>query len=324
MTRIAIIGAGLSGLSLASRLQTQAEVLIFEKSRGPGGRMATRYADPYRFDHGTQFFTAKSDEFQRAVAALEQTGAVAAWNARFAECQRGTITAQRQWDHDYPHYVGTPGMNAVGKQLAQGLDICYDKVTSITRSGDCWEVNTDSSTAQFDWVVVTTPPAQALQLMPPDFRSRAQLETKQMRACYALMLGFTQPLAMPWDAALVRDADISWVSVNSSKPGRADAFTLVAHATNAWADAHLDDDPDTVIEHLLGELTEVVGRDLRQADHVGLQRWKYANIDRQGGADFFLDTPNRLCACGDWCIRGRVEAAFLSASRAADAIARLL
>lgn len=78
------------------------------------------------------------------------------------------------------------------------------------------------------------------------------------------MLGFSAPLDLPWQAAVVRNADISWMSVNSSKPGRADAFTMLVHSTNAWADAHIDD-----------------------------------------GAN--------LAACGDWFLRGRVEAAFKSA-----------
>ncbi|MFZ9092741.1 MAG: NAD(P)-binding protein [Planctomycetaceae bacterium] len=44
MKSVAIIGAGLSGLTLANRLQNRAEVTVFEKSGGFGGRMATRHA----------------------------------------------------------------------------------------------------------------------------------------------------------------------------------------------------------------------------------------------------------------------------------------
>nr|MDJ0929273.1 NAD(P)-binding protein [Gammaproteobacteria bacterium] len=60
MTTIAIIGAGLSGLVLATRLSEHATVTVFDKSPRVSGRMATRRAPPYEFDHGTQFFTARS------------------------------------------------------------------------------------------------------------------------------------------------------------------------------------------------------------------------------------------------------------------------
>ena len=49
---IAIIGAELSGLSLASFLKDHAAISIFEKARGVGGRMSTRYTDDFQFDHG--------------------------------------------------------------------------------------------------------------------------------------------------------------------------------------------------------------------------------------------------------------------------------
>jgi predicted NAD/FAD-dependent oxidoreductase len=61
--RIAIIGAGMSGLTLANRLSKIAEVVLFEKSRGVGGRMSTRQADPFTFDHGAQFFTVRDKRF---------------------------------------------------------------------------------------------------------------------------------------------------------------------------------------------------------------------------------------------------------------------
>ncbi|MFM7274112.1 MAG: FAD-dependent oxidoreductase, partial [Gammaproteobacteria bacterium] len=57
--RIAVIGAGIAGLALARALADAAEVTVFEKSRGAGGRMSTRRQEPWHFDHGTQFFTVR-------------------------------------------------------------------------------------------------------------------------------------------------------------------------------------------------------------------------------------------------------------------------
>jgi predicted NAD/FAD-dependent oxidoreductase len=74
MKRIAIIGAGLSGLVLARRLGDIAQVTIFEKFRSVGGRMATRYAHDYEFDHGAQFFTARTLEFREFLQPLVDDG----------------------------------------------------------------------------------------------------------------------------------------------------------------------------------------------------------------------------------------------------------
>ena len=64
MMKIAIIGAGIAGLTCAHMLKKY-NPIIFEKSRGIGGRLATRYSDQYQFDHGAQYFTVKDKEFDK-------------------------------------------------------------------------------------------------------------------------------------------------------------------------------------------------------------------------------------------------------------------
>ena len=126
------------------------------------------------------------------------------------------------------------------------------------------------------------------------------------------MLGFDRPLSLPWQAALVTGADISWISVNSSKPQRADRFTLVAHSTNAYADTNLDASPVAVQGHLLAEVSAVIGSDCAQAAFCQLQRWRYANADKASGPACLVDAETQLAGCGDWFRHGRVEAAFRS------------
>ena len=327
MTRIAIVGAGLSGLVVARSLQAHVDVTVFEKSRGPGGRMATRYAGEFEFDHGAQFFTARSERFRAFLQPLIDAGVVANWKARFAEYDGNCLSTLRSWDDKYPHYVGTPRMNSIGKTLSANLDIVFEAdISSISRGRDGWTV-TDGSGAEagpFDWLVMTSPAAQTAALAKGFDGLSGFCGERRMLGCFALMLGFAKPIDLPWHAALVRNADISWLSVNSSKPARSSAFSLLVHSTNAWADAHLEEDMDFVLEHMLDEASRVTGEDLRAAAHRQAHRWRYANIDRQSGPTFFVDDDNRLAACGDWCVRGRIEAAFTSASDlAASLIARL-
>jgi predicted NAD/FAD-dependent oxidoreductase len=138
------------------------------------------------------------------------------------------------------------------------------------------------------------------------------------------MLGFNKPLPLPWDAALVRNADISWISVNSSKPGRPNGFSLLIDSTNAWAERHLDDERQQVQQYLCSEVSQVIGHDVMQADHIALHGWRYANIGKQQGVASLLDEENKLAACGDWCIQGRVESAFTSAIHLANRLKQYL
>ncbi len=327
MSRIAVIGAGLSGLVVARELSRQHDVRVFEKSRGVGGRIATRYADEWEFDHGAQFFTARTASFRRFLAPLIERGIVHHWPARFVEIRNTEITARRQWDEEYPHYVAAPRMNALGKELAADLHI--EVGTRIDQLEECrggWRLRTadDSIDGDFDWVVVTAPAAQSAALLPADSLLRAHAATASMKACFALMLGFDAEPAIDWDAALVRDRDISWMSVNSSKPGREAGFAMVVHATNAWADQHIEDAIENVRDHMLDEVSAAAGIDARAATHIDVQRWRFANIDRQRGDAPQVEHERGLAVCGDWFLRGRVESAFTSAERVLDELAPYL
>jgi len=322
MTAIAVIGAGLAGLVVARKLEESHDVVVFEKSRGVGGRMATRRAGSFRFDHGAQFFTARTQAFRTFLEPLIEAGVVADWPARFAELRRGQVAERRQWGDDHPHYVGAPGMNAIGKALASGLDVRLDTaVTSLSRRGARWQLAGDGqrSLGEFDWVIVTAPAAQSADLLAPTSLAAVAARVR-MHACFTLLLGFEAPVDLPWQAALVHDADISWISVNNSKPRRPAPSSLVVHSTNAWANAHADADIETVKRHLLDECREVTGIDTAAAAFVDVHRWRYANVDPQSGDLFALDSDQRLAACGDWFIRGRVEGAFSSAHALAGKI----
>jgi predicted NAD/FAD-dependent oxidoreductase len=315
MKRIAIIGAGIAGLALAREIHGLADVRVFEKSRGYGGRMATRQAKPYQFDHGAQFFTAKSGHFAGFLEPYIAAGHVARWDAEFVEIESDNIICRRNWKDGPPHYVCVPQMNVLAKQMAVDLDVVFETlVTRIVAMGSRWRLEGEdqSSLGEFDWVALAIPPKQALDLMPGSFAGLDTIATKQMLGCYSLMLGFKQALPLDWQAAFVSDADISWISNDSSKPGRPDCYSLLVHSTNRWAEQNIEADQETVVAYLQAELERVIRRDVSSADHVALQRWRYANIKKQNGANYLIDPDRQLAAVGDWCIHGRIESAYLS------------
>lgn len=319
MTKIAIIGAGLSGLTLAARLSDSATITLYEKARGVGGRMATRRAAPFAFDHGAQFFTIKDDRFYDFLKPLIDAGIVQRWDGRFFEFEGNQVAHQRQWDAEYPHYVGAPSMSAIGKALAEPYDIQLNQKVHIQKHDDLWQVlNEDAELlGEYDWVICTAPTAQCQMLVPEDCSFYPDLAQTTMLPCFSLMLGFQEPIALSFDCALVREADISWISVNSSKPGRGEAQSILIHSTNLWAQSHIDEDKDKVMDYLIAQSERVTGLSLQSVTHKGLHAWRYANIDKQVTRAPFIDHEEKIAACGDWCLHGRVEAAFLAANNLA-------
>ena len=91
MTRVAVIGAGLAGLHAARRLHDAgAEVRVFDKARGSGGRMSTRRTDFGAFDHGAQYFTARDPRFRAQVEKWVASGAAAPWPGKVVRLAEGS------------------------------------------------------------------------------------------------------------------------------------------------------------------------------------------------------------------------------------------
>ena len=316
MIKIAIIGAGLSGLTFAHLLQDYADITLFEKARGVGGRMSTRRAEPYFFDHGTQYFTARTKRFQDFIQTLIGKGIIERWNARYVKFIGNQIIEKRNWLDEEPRYVGVPGMSHIAKFLAQGLNIhCNKRITSLNRQGTWQLIDEAGQQSQgFDWEICTAPPPQAVDLLPDSFKYHADIQVIKMRACFSLMLGFEQSLPLDFEAAHVTDSDLSWIAVNSHKPQRPDLFTLMVHSSEDYAEAHIDDDRDQVIKHLINETSHIIGQDVSQANYKNIHGWRYANnADKKQKNSVFIDQDIKLAACGDWCLGGRVEGAFTSA-----------
>lgn len=327
MIKIAIIGAGLSGLTIANKIKDKAHVVIFEKARGVGGRIATRRAEPYQFDHGAQFFKAKTHDFKSFIDPMIKDGVLKAWEARFAEIDNGHIINKRQWSCDDPHYVGVSSMNAMAKFLSKDLTIQLNtKVSSIKKYQDKWivEDSEGANLGEYDWVISTIPAEQMFDIFESSQLKKPAIEKVQMQGCFSLMLGFQRPLELEFDAALIRGADISWVSVNSSKPGRKKAFSLLVHSTNKWADEHIDDNKTEVLQYLCREVSEVIGVDLSQADHKDIHCWRYANVAKQKGVTHYIDGKNKICVCGDWFIHGRVESAFITGHDLSSSLLKII
>ena len=323
---IAIIGAGLAGLNLARQLSDVAEVVVFEKSDKLGGRMATHHANGLGFDHGAQFFTAKNDAFKTLVQALESQGVVAQWHANFVELDHEGIHSKRVWEDEFPHYVGTPAMNSIGQYLANNIDVRFNQlITGIKKIESSWFVETEESKyGPFDWVIVTIPAEQAQVILPETVYPTINLQNLTMQPCFALMLAYERPNFFDWDAAFVSKSILSWVSVNSSKPKRDEQLTVVAMSTNDWAKINFDRTEASVIEEMLAELAIITGKNLAGASYIKLKRWKYANASRQSPILEFIDASSQLACCGDWCISGRVESAFMSSLNLANKLKELI
>lgn len=302
---VAVVGAGLAGLTCAQRLHAAgARVTIFDKARGPGGRLSTRrHAQPdAQFDHGAQFFRAHNPAFAAAVDAWHAAGVVAEWHGR-VEGLGGDGTL----------WVGTPRMSALTRHLAQELDARWQtRIARIERAPGGWHLTADDGAELGHWqqVIVATPAPQAVPLLADAPALASFAASARLDPCWALMLGFDAPLAVDFDARALSDGPLSWIARNTSKPDRGPAECWVVHASPAWSTAHLELERDAIIPLLRAAFAAHAPHPepVVQMAH----RWRYARVATPGGAPCRYDRARGIGVCGDWCIGPRVEAAWLS------------
>lgn len=324
LPRVAVIGSGIAGLIGARTLhELGLEVTVFEKSRGLGGRTATRRAEPgLSFDHGAQYFTARDSYFVRQVETWVEQKIVAAWTGRIVTIDGGNVRPKT----DQPRrYVGMPGMKAIAHHLGADLSVCLEtRIVGLRRVGKSWHA-TDAAGrihGPFDQVIVSLPAPQAAELLG-DHAFAAEVRAVPMTPCWAVLAAFEGRVEAAWDGAFVHGSSLAWVARNSSKPGRdrsKDCWVL--HASPGWSAANQDLDQDTVKEALLSAFSDVTAARALNPVHLDAHRWLFSatplSLDRLA----LFDGDTGLVVCGDWLAGGRVEGAFRSGVAAADCILR--
>ncbi len=321
LERVAIVGAGIAGLTAARALADEGHaVQVFDKSRGVGGRMATRRRFPDDFDHGAQYFTAKEPRFAEQVAAWKAAGVVEAWDAR--------IVRLGSEEHEKPdtkeRYVGTPRMTSAPKALAEGLDVALSaRVLEIARDADArCSLGTEDG-RRFDGfrhVVVATPAPQAVPLLDAAPSLQAQAAAIPMLPCHAAMVRFERPVPVHFDAAFVADDRLAWAARNRSKPGRPDGECWVLHSTPGFSQAELETPPGDLAGPLLDALASHAGVRLPPVRSTDVHRWLLARASRFVGKPYLYDEASRIAVCGDWLLGDRVEAAHQSGAELARAL----
>ncbi len=321
--RVAVVGAGLAGLTCARELtQAGLVVTVFEKSRGVGGRLSTRRVDWATFDHGTQYFTARDPLFMDWVSGLMARGIVSQWSP-----------VMKKPNPAEPWYVANPGMNSLARAQAKDLNVTSNmRVSSFDWQDGQWQLVFDEGAAEivsgtapdtatetiFDAVVLAVPNEQAVPLLQPHRADwAASLAAIPLLPCWTVMLS-TEPVATTLQAGQPESGPIGWWARNDSKPDRSKnehQQDWVIQASSTWTEQNLNTDKTVVIDELQKALLAQLGVEQMVNTQTAMaHRWLYARrtpgLTTLGSS--LWHAQQRLGVCGDGLTHSRVEQAYLS------------
>lgn len=282
---ILIIGAGLSGLMAALRLQTSGQAItLVDKGRTTGGRLATRAIGPGLADTGAQFFTVRQAAFQRYVDQWQRAGLVYTWSTGWSD---GSLLAASAND-GYPRYAAVGGMNALAQHLtaqllAQGVTVRTGRrLTAVSRHAHGWlAIDEQGERYGADTLILTSPVPQSLALLAAGGvelagTDRTALERITYAPCLCGLFWLEGDIALPAPGAIQRPgADLAWVADNQRK-GISPAATLITvHAGPEYSATHYDTPDDELLATFQASLQPFMRGKVTRHE-AQLKRWRYA------------------------------------------------
>ncbi|MGV2829025.1 NAD(P)/FAD-dependent oxidoreductase [Myxosarcina sp. GI1(2024)] len=330
---VAIVGAGLSGLTCARQLEQRGyRVIVVEKSRGVGGRVTTRrVGDRLTIDRGLPWLEVQGKETQKSIEQLLQEKIIQPWNGRICQRDRqGNI----QPTETKNLYVAPAGIDAIGKYLAQNLTIERQcRIESIQPNSDnTWGLMAKNYYLQAKAVVIAIPAPQALEILKKIENCLSAELVNQLRAvkyfpCITVSAGYEERSRFnlpPWEVLnLNYDEKIAKIILNSSKQKLPTQPVFIFHSTPQFAYKYLEvTDLEPVGEQLLARAAPLLQSWLKSPQWMQVHRWRYAiPSEPLTIRSLATSSPLPLVCCGDWCGGNNLESALNSGMASAEAIA---
>lgn len=336
---VAIVGAGMAGLTCAQRLyQAGYRVVVVEKSRGLGGRLATRRLLNTHADHGVCYLKPKNERFKALLETLHDRALIKIWTDTIHHLDAEGRLQEPPAAERSPRYASPAGFTAIAKFLATGLTVLQNqRVETVKLIDQTWHLQFEQPSRQnvvAKSLLVAIPAPQAVDLLAalPDSELISQLKSVQFSPCISAIAVYptdrlSEISALPWKAVVCpHDSDLAWVGLDSSKQNSAAQPVFVLQSTATFADRHLEAvDLQPVGQLLLNKAARSLLPWLAAPQLLQVHRWRYA-FPTQPLAERFLvaNTDLPLVCAGDWCGGDRVESAFLSGWAAAEHLATRL
>jgi len=296
--KIAIIGAGISGANLYKQLKNDTdEIVVFEKSRGTGGRCSTRYINDKLIDHGTPFFKADDKEF-----------------INFCDDMVEKNILLKDGEQYYP----TNGINKLCGSLINNDNLIKNtKIIKCETINNKW-VLTDTNGityCEFDKLIITIPTPQVLEL---DIKLPINIKEKLQTVRYdsiASLLVYSYTLQNLMNPKLVKNQSFKKIIDNSNKYNYDNFSSYVIHLNEELTNKQNFKNKNEVEKYMLEKVYEISGIKLEDDFHIVPHFWKYAFVSNSLDKDFLYDQDVSLGFCGDYFGEKNIQSAYLSSKR---------
>lgn len=310
---VVVVGAGISGIAAARALTDGGrEVVVLDRGKRIGGRMASRRSDGRVVDTGASYFTVSDDRFDAVVQGWAARGLAREWTDTFVAAHDGELEPKPgpvRWG-------ASAGLRSLVEDLADGLDV---RETQVERVGPGPEVDGRRAAA----VVLAMPDPQAVRLLDPAYADLVGRLDDPFQPVLALTAVWPDRVWPDVQGVFVADDPVlTWVADDGRRRGDG-APVLVAHSTAEFAAEHLAA-PAEAAGPMAVALRDVFGI-ATEPTSTHVHRWSFGKPSGTRDEPFTLDEEHLVGVCGDaWSTKPRVEAAYLSGRALGEELVRRL
>jgi len=305
-----VVGAGLSGALVAAQLHHQgADVTVFDKSRGTGGRLSSARMGELSVDLGAPGLSQAQQEALAAMLPDSALPELSPWQPVTTDFDLQTLPAQKMF------WVPCPRSSGLTRGLLRNIEfksrVRVAAVNTDLGTGLWLEDEAGTQLGRFDRVVVSTPAPQAVPLLQQAPRLQQAARRAEMMPCWVLLLQLSHRPA--------RLAEVDWLEGehpvfrrvwrDSGKPART-GETWFIEARSDWSRQHIGTDAANVQSRLL-ESFSALCQQVIEPEQARIHRWLYAHSD-EPPLSLCADDDARVLVCGDWAGGGGVDGAIQS------------
>ena len=292
--KIAIIGAGFSGCNLYDNLKLQFEdITIFEKSRGVGGRLSTKYIDDKFIDHGTPFLIPITEDLKSFCSDLV----------------RNKVIKNR-----YDEFLPINGMNKICKFLINEENLKTNtKIIEAKFIDNKWNLvdENNNNYTGFDKLFLTIPATQILEMnIDLEENIKNELEKINYDSVFSLILYSNANLKLN-ENLVYENSCVKNIINNSKKYLYKDFSSYVIHSSRKFANEVNTKTKEEILEIFLNSFDEKTKEHLKTFNLIP-HLWKFAFVKNSLDMSYYLNESKTLGICGDYFNFSNVEASLTS------------
>lgn len=292
--KIAIIGAGFSGCNLYDNLRLRFDdITIFEKSRGVGGRLSTKYIGDKFIDHGTSRLFPITEDLKEFCLDLSKNAVLRA---------------------KYDEFFPKEGINKICKFLIDDKDLKTNtKITSAKLVDNKWNLKDENGNSfeGFDKLFLTIPATQILQIdITLEDSIKSQLQTVSYDSVFTLIL-YSNNKKIENISKIFENENVEDIIDNSRKYFYKDFNSYVIHSTKDFANSLNQFSKEEISDRFLNSFSEEIKKELEKLTIIP-HLWKFAFAKTSLDIPYYLNEDKNLGICGDYFNYNNLESALLS------------